>query len=80
MSDFKCCHFVFTDIQNNINLQTILNNQDEILRLLRSLTARQSGAIPVDVRDLVPTPLSTVEELDLLCEKLNGMKILNSNW
>ena len=63
---------MFTDIQNNMNFLTILSNQDEILQLLRSLIARQSVSVPVDVTDLMPTPLSTVEELRLLCEKLDG--------
>nr|XP_061825079.1 uncharacterized protein LOC133611918 [Nerophis lumbriciformis] len=59
-------------VQFNINLQTILSNQDEILRLLRVISAKSTGGEPVDVRDLIPEKLTTVDQLNLLCEKLQA--------
>ena len=61
----------------DMNIQRLLDNQKEILHLLRGLAAKSGGGVPADIRDLIPSLLTTTEELEGLCQKLrtdNGFR------
>ena len=53
-------------MQENMQWQEVVENQREILRLLRALTSNSVGGVPVDIGDLITQPA----ELEELCEKL----------
>lgn len=63
--------FIFAVVQLKIKVQTLLENQGEILHLLRRMSANSlDGGEPVDIEDLIPQPLRTKHELQELCDKL----------
>lgn len=42
----------------------------EILHLLRGISTKLGGGEPVDVQDLLPKPLETIQQLEELCNRL----------
>ncbi|XP_060755368.1 uncharacterized protein LOC132866568 [Neoarius graeffei] len=58
-------------VQLKIKVQTLLENQGEILHLHRRMSANSlDGGEPVEIEDLIPQPLCTKHELQELCDKL----------
>ncbi len=48
---------------------TIIENQNEILALLRKLVGSTKPSAGEDFEDMVPAPLTTTEAMDDLCAK-----------
>ncbi|XP_061926714.1 uncharacterized protein LOC133665436 isoform X4 [Entelurus aequoreus] len=57
--------------QLNMKVQNILENQGEIMRMLRGLAAQSVGPESVDVQDLIEKPFETLEQLKAFCERLD---------
>ncbi|XP_061899550.1 uncharacterized protein LOC133647849 isoform X2 [Entelurus aequoreus] len=57
--------------QLNMKVQNILENQGEIMRMLRGLAAQSVGPESVDVQDLIDKPFETLEQLKAFCERLD---------
>ncbi|XP_061896846.1 uncharacterized protein LOC133645934 [Entelurus aequoreus] len=57
--------------QLNMKVQNILENQGEIMRMLRGLAAQSVGPESVDVQDLIDQPFETLEQLKAFCERLD---------
>ncbi|XP_061925499.1 uncharacterized protein LOC133664680 isoform X2 [Entelurus aequoreus] len=57
--------------QLNMKVQNILENQGEIMRMLRGLAAQPVGPESVDVQDLIDQPFETLEQLRAFCERLD---------
>ncbi|XP_061883501.1 uncharacterized protein LOC133634868 isoform X2 [Entelurus aequoreus] len=57
--------------QLNMKVQNILENQGEIMRMLRGLAAQSVGPKSVDVQDLIDQPFETLEQLKAFCEWLD---------
>ncbi|XP_061922837.1 uncharacterized protein LOC133662728 [Entelurus aequoreus] len=57
--------------QLNMKVQNILENQGEIMRMLRGLAAQSVGPESVDVQDLIDQPFKTLEQLKAFCERLD---------
>ncbi|XP_061896177.1 uncharacterized protein LOC133664798 [Entelurus aequoreus] len=57
--------------QLNMKVQNILENQGEIMRMLRRLAAQSVGPEAVDVQDLIEKPFETLEQLKAFCERLD---------
>ncbi|XP_061926579.1 uncharacterized protein LOC133665324 isoform X2 [Entelurus aequoreus] len=57
--------------QLNMKVQNILENQGEIMRMLKGLAAQSVGPESVDVQDLIDKPFETLEQLKAFCERLN---------
>ncbi|XP_061896748.1 uncharacterized protein LOC133645835 isoform X3 [Entelurus aequoreus] len=55
----------------NMKVQNILENQGEIMRMLRGLAAQSVGPEAVDVQDLIEKPFETLEQLKAFCERLD---------
>ncbi|XP_061881762.1 uncharacterized protein LOC133632934 [Entelurus aequoreus] len=55
----------------NMKVQNILENQGEIMRMLRGLAAQSVGPESVDVQDLIDQPFETLEQLKAFCERLD---------
>ncbi|XP_061913011.1 uncharacterized protein LOC133656142 isoform X1 [Entelurus aequoreus] len=60
-----------TVFQLNMKVQNILENQGEIMRMLRGLAAQSVGPESVDVQDLIDQPFETLEQLKAFCERLD---------
>ncbi|XP_061896590.1 uncharacterized protein LOC133645743 isoform X1 [Entelurus aequoreus] len=57
--------------QLNMKVQNILENQGEIMHMLRGLAAQSVGPESVDVQDLIDQPFETLEQLKAFCERLD---------
>ncbi|XP_061890555.1 uncharacterized protein LOC133640889 [Entelurus aequoreus] len=57
--------------QLNMKVQNILENQGEMMRMLRGLAAQSVGPESVDVQDLIDKPFETLEQLKAFCERLD---------
>ncbi|XP_061891205.1 uncharacterized protein LOC133641475 isoform X3 [Entelurus aequoreus] len=57
--------------QLNMKVQNILENQGEMMRMLRGLAAQSVGPESVDVQDLIDQPFETLEQLKAFCERLD---------
>lgn len=60
----------FADFQLNMKLKNLLENQIEILNILRGIGSRMSSGDQIDIKDLIPVPVSNDEELEELCNKI----------
>ena len=54
-----------------MNIQTVLTNQQEIIRLLRGLSSRSTESMQTNIEDLIPVPLTKVDDLGALCTKVH---------
>ena len=62
--------FYFVCVNNLIfisdsKVQHLPGNQKEMLHLLRELSPKLDGGDPVDVQDLLPNPLKTVQQFSV---------------
>nr|XP_061833318.1 uncharacterized protein LOC133617393 isoform X2 [Nerophis lumbriciformis] len=57
--------------QLNMKVQKLVENQGEIMRMLRGLAAQSVGPEAVDVQDLIEKPFETLEQLKTFCEQLD---------
>nr|XP_061825673.1 uncharacterized protein LOC133612349 [Nerophis lumbriciformis] len=57
--------------QLNMKVKKIVENQGEIMRMLRGLAAQSVGPEAVDVQDLIEKPFETLEQLKTFCEQLD---------
>lgn len=59
-----------------MKVESIKENQLEMLNILRGLAVKNSGGKKVlDIKELIPEPLDTPEEMDALCEKIKGEEV-----
>ncbi|XP_061785797.1 uncharacterized protein [Nerophis lumbriciformis] len=57
--------------QLNMKVQKLVENQGEIMRMLRGLAAQSVGPEAVDVQDLIEKPFETLEQLKTFSEQLD---------
>lgn len=59
-----------------MNVESMKGNQLEMLNILRGLAAKNSGGKKVfDIKELIPEPVKTPEEMDALSEKIKGEEV-----
>nr|XP_061785842.1 uncharacterized protein LOC133576553 isoform X1 [Nerophis lumbriciformis] len=57
--------------QLNMKVQKLVENQGELMRMLRGLAAQSVGPEAVDVQDLIEKPFETLEQLKTFSEQLD---------
>ncbi len=63
--------YVVDDLPSTMKLTQIINNQEEQMILLRRIAGAVKGPVAEDLKDLIPSPCKTTEDLEDFCEKLS---------